>query len=93
MWTPKGETPVLQDRFRWKQLSILDRTIYWRFYVRLFNDSIPSSQIVELLKALHATIGKDLLISCDYLQVLRPKVVRAHSEAQLGRIALERLPT
>ena len=62
---PKGETPVLQYGFSWKQLSVIAGLSYWRFYFRLFNGSIKSPQIVEFLKALQATIGKRLLIIWD----------------------------
>jgi transposase len=41
---------------------------------------------------LQATIGKKLLIIWDGLQARRSKLVRAHVEAQSGRIVLERLP-
>ena len=91
-WAPKGETPVLQYRFSWKQLSVIAGISYWRFYFRLFNGSIKSPQIVEFLKALQRTIGKKLLIIWDGLQAHRSKLVRAHVEAQRGRIVLERLP-
>ena len=63
----------------------------WRFYYRLFSGSIKSPQIVEFLKALQATIAKKLLIISDGLQAHRSKLVRAHVEAQRGRIVLERL--
>jgi len=83
---------VLQYRFSWKQLSVIAGISYWRFYFRLFNGSIKSPQIVEFLKALQAAIGKRLLIIWDGLQAHRSKLVRAHVEAQRGRIVLERLP-
>ena len=54
-WAPKGETPVLQYRFSWKQLSVTAGISYWRFYFRLFNGSIKSPQIVEFLKALQVS--------------------------------------
>ena len=38
------------------------------------------------------TIGKKLLIIWDGLQAHRSKLVRAHVEAQRGRIVLERTP-
>jgi transposase len=91
-WAPKGETPVLQYRFSWKQLSVIAGISYWRFYFHLFNGSIKSPQIVEFLKALQTTIGKKLLIIWDGLQAHRSKLVRAHVEAQRGRIVIERLP-
>ena len=83
---------MLQYRFSWKQLSVIAGISYWRFYFRLFNGSIKSPQIVEFLKALQTTIGKKLLIIWDGLQAHRSKLVRAHVEAQRGRILLERLP-
>ncbi len=62
-----------------------------RFYFRLFNGSIKSPQILEFLKALQPTIAKKLLIIWDGLPAHRSKLVRAHVEAQRGRIVLERL--
>ena len=91
-WAPKGQTPVLQYSFSWKQLSVIAGLSYWRFYFRLFNGSIKSPQIVEFLKALQATIGKKLLIIWDRLQAHRSKLVKAHVEAQRGQIAIDYLP-
>lgn len=91
-WAPRGETPILQYSFSWKQLSVIAGLSYWRFYFRLFNGSIKSPQIVEFVKALHKTIGKKLLIIWDRLQAHRSKLVRAHVEAQRGDITLELLP-
>jgi len=83
---------VLQYHFSWKQLSVIAGISAWRFYFRLFNGSIKSPQIVEFLKALQAAIGKKLLIIWDRLQAHRSKLVRAHVEAQHGRILIEYLP-
>lgn len=91
-WAPKGQTPVLQYSFNWKQLSIIAGISYWRFYFRLFSGSIKSPQIVEFLKALSATIGKKLLIIWDRLQAHRSRLVREHVDAQRGELVLEYLP-
>src|SRR5271155_3554527 len=91
-WAPKGQTPVLQYSFSWKQLSVIAGLSYWRFYFRLFNGSIKSPQIVEFLKALQTTIGKKLLIVWDRLQAQRSRPVEAYVEAQRGQILLEYLP-
>src|ERR1035438_7426582 len=61
-WAPKGETPVLQYSFNWKQLSVIAGVTLWRFYFRLYNGTIRTPQVIEFLKALQATIGKKLLI-------------------------------
>ncbi|HWG71648.1 MAG TPA: IS630 family transposase [Steroidobacteraceae bacterium] len=91
-WAPKGQTPVLQYSFSWKQLSVIAGVSYWRFYFRFFPGSIKSPQIVQFLKALQATIGKKLLIVWDRLQAHRSRLVKEYLEGLDGRIALEHLP-
>ena len=91
-WAPRGQTPVLQYSFSWKQLSVIAGISFWRFYFRLYGGTIRTPQVIEFLKALQATIGKKLLIIWDRLQAHRSKLVRAHVEAQCGAIALEFLP-
>jgi len=54
-WAPRGQTPVLQYSFSWKQLSVIAGVSFWRFYFRLFPGSIKSPQVVEFLKALQGT--------------------------------------
>jgi DDE superfamily endonuclease len=51
-WAPKGQTPVLQYSFSWKQLSVIAGVSFWRFYFHFFPGSIKSPQIIEFLKAL-----------------------------------------
>ena len=91
-WAPRGQTPVLQYSFGWKQLSAIAGVSFWRFYFRFFPGSIKSPQIIEFLKALQATIGHKLLIVWDRLQAHRSRLVKAYVEAQHGTIALEYLP-
>mgnify|MGYP000509970362 CR=1 FL=1 len=91
-WAPKGETPVIQYHFNWKQLSVIAGISRVRFYFRLFPGAIKSEQIVEFLKALHATIGRKLLIVWDGLAAHRSRLVRAFIETRRGAIQLERLP-
>jgi transposase len=91
-WAPRGQTPVLQYSFSWKQLSVIGGVSLWRFYFRLFAGSIRTPQVIEFLKALRATIGRKLLIIWDRLQAHRSKLVNSYVEAQRGAIALEYLP-
>jgi transposase len=91
-WAPRGETPVLQYSFSWKQLSAIAGVSFLRFYFRLYAGTIRSPQIVEFLKALSQTIGRKLLIVWDRLQAHRSKLVRAFIEQGKGAIALEYLP-
>jgi DDE superfamily endonuclease len=64
-WAPRGQTPVLQYSFSWKQLSVIAGVSFWRFYFRLYGGTIRTPQVIEFLKALQATIGKKLLIIWD----------------------------
>jgi hypothetical protein len=80
-WSPKGQTPVLQYSFSWKQLSVIAGVSFWRFYFRFFPGSIKSPQVVEFLKALHKTIGRRLLIVWDRLQAHRSRLVKEYSRA------------
>lgn len=91
-WAPRGQTPVLQYSFSWKQLSVIAGVSFWRFYFRFFSGSIKSPRVVEFLKALSATIGKKLLIVWDRLQAHRSRLVKEYLETLKGRLALEYLP-
>jgi len=91
-WAPKGQTPVLQYSFSWKQLSVIAGASVIRFYFRFFAGSIKAPQIVEFLRALRATIGMKLLIVWDGLRAHRSRLVRQYIESQRGAIALEFLP-
>jgi transposase len=91
-WAPRGQTPVLQYHFNWKQLSVIAGISLWRFYFRLFPGAIRSAQIVQFLHALHATIGEPVLIIWDRLQAHRSRLVREFVESRNGAIQLEFLP-
>lgn len=91
-WAPKGETPVLEFNFNWKNLSAIAGVTIYRFYFRLFDGSIKSPQVVEFLKHLQQQIDKPLLVIWDGLQAHRSRLVREHVESTQGRIHLARLP-
>jgi len=91
-WAPKGQTPVIQYSFTWKQLSVIAGVSFWRIYFRLFPGTIRAPQCVEFLKALKRQIGKKLLIIWDGLQVHKSRLVRQYVEAYNGEIQIEFLP-
>lgn len=91
-WAPKGETPVLQYHFNWKQLSVIAGITIYRFYFRLFPGTIKGPQLIEFLAALYRTIGRKLLVIWDGLAAHRSRLVRAYVETRRGAIQLERLP-
>ena len=91
-WAPKGETPVLQYHFNWKQLSVIAGITIYRFYFRLFPGTIKGPQLIEFLATLYKTIGLKLLVIWDGLAAHRSRLVRAYIETLRGAIQLERLP-
>jgi transposase len=91
-WAPRGQTPVLQYSFSWKQLSAIAGVTFWQFYFRLFPGAIKGPQLVEFLGALHRQIPRPLLIIWDGLQAHKSKVVRRYIEQDDVDIQLEFLP-
>lgn len=91
-WAPKGQTPVIQFHFNWKQLSMIAGLTYTSAYFRLHEGSIKSPQIVEFLKALVKQIKRPLLIIWDGLKAHRSRLVRDYVDGLDGKIALAFLP-
>lgn len=91
-WAPKGQTPVLEFHFNWKNLSAMAGVTFYRFYFRLFDGAIKAPQVVEFLKHLQQHIDKPLLVIWDGLQAHRSRLVREHVESTDGHLQLARLP-
>jgi len=91
-WSPRGQTPILQYSFTWKQLSVIAGVSFWSFYFRLFPGAIKSPPVIEFLKALHRQIGRKLPIVWDRLAAHRSRLVRDYVESQNGAIQLQYLP-
>jgi transposase len=91
-WAPKGQTPIVQQSFTWKQMSAVAGLSWWRFYFRFFPGAIKSEQIIEFLGALMRQIDKKLLIVWDGVGMHKSRKVRAWLEQQAGRIAIAFLP-
>ena len=91
-WAPKGQTPILQYSFNWKQLSLIAGVTVTNFYFRFFPGAIKGPQLVEFLKALLQQIKGKLLVIWDGLPAHRSRLVRAYVESLANRLVLERLP-
>jgi transposase len=91
-WAPKGQTPVIQFHFNWKQLSMIAGVSKTSAYFRLHEGAIKSEQIVAFLKALIEQIGRPLLVIWDGLKAHRSPLVREYVDGLDGRIALAFLP-
>jgi hypothetical protein len=85
-WAPKGQTPVLEFNFNWKNLSAMAGVMFYRFYFRLFDGSIKAPQVVEFLRHLQQHIDKPLLVIWDGLQAHRSRLVREHVESTDGHL-------
>ena len=90
-WSPKGETPVLQYSFSWKQLSAIAGITWRQFYFRFFPGAIRGPQIVEFLKVLRHHIPGPMLIVWDGLRAHKSNIVRDYVEGD-GAIQIEFLP-
>lgn len=91
-WAPRGQTPVLQYHFNWKQLSVIAGVSFRRFYFRLFPGAIKSPQVIEFLDALGKQLRRPLLVLWDGLAAHRSALVREYLESLNGAIQVERLP-
>lgn len=91
-WAPKGQTPVLQMSFNWKQLSAIAGMTIWNFYFKLYPGSIRSAEVVDFLRHLKKQLPAKLLIIWDGLAAHRSTLVRDYVESLNGDIQLEPLP-
>ena len=91
-WAPRGQTPVIQFHFNWKQLSMIAGVSFTEFFFRLHPGTIKSQQIVEFLRALRTQIEQPLLIIWDGLKAHRSRHVRAYLDSLEGHIAVAFLP-
>lgn len=91
-WAPKGQTPIIQFHFNWKQLSMMAGLSFTNAYFRFHEGTIRSAQIVEFLKALVKQVGRRLLIVWDGLRAHRSRLVREYVDGLKGRVALAFLP-
>lgn len=91
-WAPRGQTPILQSSFTWKQLSVIAGVTFWNFYFRLFPGTIKGPQLVEFLSALTQQIRGKLLIIWDGLKAHKSRLVRQFVESKGDRLVIDYLP-
>jgi transposase len=91
-WAPRGETPVLQETFNWKKLSLIAGLTYWNFFFRLHDGAIRGPQAAAFLQALARHLPGKLLVIWDGAAIHRSKPVKAVLAEGGDRIWLARLP-
>ena len=91
-WAPRGQTPVIQETFGWKSLSVIAGMTLWNFYFQIHPGSIKSGQVVEFLKALLRHLRVPLLILWDGATIHRSKAVKDFIANTKGKLVVEPLP-
>jgi transposase len=91
-WAPRGKTPLLQETFNWKSLSIIGGLVLWRFFFQIYSGSIKGLQVVEFLKHLQRHIPSKLLIIWDGASIHRSALVRDYVASTHGQVEVQRLP-
>ena len=91
-WAPRGQTPILQETFNWKSLSIIGGLALWRFYFQIQAGSIKSPQVIGFLRHLQRHVRGKILILWDGAPIHRSVLVRDYVASTRGRIQIERLP-
>lgn len=91
-WSPKGETPVIEFNFNWKNLSAMAGVSVYRFYFRLFDGSIKAPQVVDFLRHLKRQVGNELLVIWDGLQAHRSRLVKDYLASTNGGVEVTWLP-
>lgn len=91
-WAPKGQTPVLEFDFNWKNLSVMAGITVWNFYFRFYPGSVKSPQVIGFLRHLQRQVPGRLLVIWDGAAIHRSRLVREYLDGLQGRIWVERLP-
>ena len=91
-WAPRGQTPVINETFGWKSLSVIAGLTLWNFYFQIHPGSIKSPQVVEFLKALLRHLGVPLLILWDGATIHRSRLVKDFITSTKGMLTVEPLP-
>lgn len=91
-WGLRGQTPVLQETFSWKSLSIIGGLALWRFYFQIHAGSIKSPQVIGFLKHLQRHVRGKLLILWDGAPIHRSVLIKEYLAATNGKVVVERFP-
>jgi len=90
-WAPRGQTPVLQYHFNWKNLAVMAGMTRVNFYFRLFEGSIGGPQIRVFLSHLLRHLKGRLILVWDRLPAHRSRLIHDYL-ARHPRLEQEWLP-
>jgi hypothetical protein len=61
-WAPRGQTPILEHNFNWKNLSAVAGLTFLNFYFRLYAGAVKSPEVVDFLQLLVRHIRTPVLL-------------------------------
>jgi transposase len=91
-WAPRGETPVLQHHFSWKQLAAIAGVSWYNIYFKLYPGTIKQEQVVDFLRHLMRLLKGNVLVIWDGLRSHRGRLVRKFIEDREERLEIAFLP-
>jgi transposase len=91
-WAPRGETPVLQHHFSWKQLAAIAGVSWYNIYFKLYPGTIKQEQVVDFLRHLMRLLRGNILVVWDGLRSHKGRLVRKFIEVKQGRLEVAFLP-
>jgi transposase len=91
-WAPRGETPVLQHHFSWKQLAAIAGVSWYNIYFKLYPGTIKQEQVVDFLRHLLRMVKGNVLVIWDGLRSHRGNLVKKFIRKLDGRLEIAFLP-
>lgn len=91
-WAPRGQTPVIQETFGWKSLSLIAGLTLWSFSFQIHPGSIKAPEVVGFLQALQRYLRVPLLVIWDGAAIHRSALVRDFIASTAGMIEAASLP-
>jgi transposase len=93
-YAPRGETPILKEFVSRDHISAIGAiTPHGRLFLKTYNHTISSSEVIAFLGQLQRQIHGKLLVIWDGAPIHRSKELKAYlSKGAARRIHLERLP-
>lgn len=91
-WAPRGETPVLQHHFSWKQLAAIAGVSWYNIYFKLYQGTIKQEQVVDFLGHLLRFLKGRILVVWDGLRSHKGALVKEFVAATEGRLEVAFLP-
>jgi transposase len=90
-WAPRGQTPVLQETFDWKSLSVIAGMTLWNFYFQIHPGAIKGPQVIAFLEVLLRHLRAPLLILWDGA-IHRSRLVKDFIAGTAGMLEVAALP-